>query len=71
MGGTCFKGGGGKGPRPKEFFVKKFFLWVPEELLYVKSIYILHASKHELKYHIPTQALSDKFHILNYQKLIL
>ena len=44
---------------------------VPEEPLCVKIIYILHASKHELQYHIPTQALSEKFHFLIYQKLIL
>ena len=40
-----FEGGRGvKGPRPKQFFVKKFVLGVPEELLCVKIIYILHAT---------------------------
>ena len=55
----------------KVVFCKKVCFGVPEELLYVKIIYILHASKHELQYHIPTQALSEKFHFLIYQKLIL
>ena len=58
---TCFKGGGG-GQRAssKVVFCKKVCFGVPEELLCVKIIYILHASKHELQYHIPTQALSEK-----------
>ena len=39
---TCFKGGGGsKGLVQSSFFVKKFVLGVPEELLSFKIIYIL------------------------------
>ena len=55
----------------KVFFCKKVCFGVPEELLCVKFIYILHAPKHELQYYIPTQALSEKFYFLIYQKLIL
>ena len=68
---TCFKGEGGQRASSKVVFCKKVCFGVPEELLCVKIIYILHASKHELQYHIPTQALSEKFYFLIYQKLIL
>ena len=63
--------GEGQRDMSKVVFCKKFVLGVPEQLLCVKIIYILHASKHEIQYHIPTQALSEKFHFLIYQKLIL
>ena len=70
--GHVLRGEGGQRASSKVvFFVKRFVLGVPEELLCVKMIYILHASKHELKFDTPTQALSEKFHFLIYQKLIL
>ena len=69
--GHVLRGRGGQRAMSKVVFCKKVCFWVPEELLCVKIIYILHASKHELQYHIPTQALSEKFHFLIYQKLIL
>ena len=64
--GHVLRGEGGS-----SFFVKKFVLGVPEKLLCVKIIYILHAQKLELQYHIPIQALSEKFYFLIFQKLIL
>ena len=69
--GHVLRGEGGQRASSKVVFCKKVCFGVPEELLCVKIIYILHASKHELQYHIPTQALSEKFHFLIYQKWIL
>ena len=69
--GHVLRGEGGQRASSKVVFCKKVCFGVPEELLCVKIIYILHASKHELQYHIPTQALSEKFYFLIYQKLIL
>ena len=69
--GHVLRGEGGQRAMSKVVFCKKVCFGVPEELLCVKIIYILHASKHELQYHIPTQALSEKFYFLIYQKLIL
>ena len=66
---TCFKRD--QRALSEVFFCKKVCFWVPEVVLCLKIIYILHASEHELQYHIPTQALSEKFHFLIYQKLIL
>ena len=39
----------------KVVFCKKVCFGVPEELLCARIFYILHASKHGLQYHIPTQ----------------
>ena len=69
--GHVLRGEGGQRASSKVVFCKKVCFGVPEELLCVKIIYILHASKHELQYHIPTQALSEKIYYLIYQKLIL
>ena len=69
--GHVLRGRGGQRAMSTVVFCKKVCFEVPEELLCVKIIYILHASKHELQYHIPTHALSEKFHFLIYQKLIL
>ena len=55
--GHVLRGEGGQRAMSKVVFCKKVCFGVPEELLCVKIIYILHASKHELQYHIPTQAL--------------
>ena len=54
------RGEGGQRALSKVVLCKKVCFGVPEELLCVKIIYILHVSKHELQYHIPTQALSEK-----------
>ena len=65
--GHVLWGEGGSKGLVQSSFCKKVCFWVPEELLCVKIIYSLHASTHELQYHIPTQAISEKYHFLIYQ----
>ena len=48
--GHVLRGEGGQRAMSKVVFCKKVCFGVPEELLCVKIIYILHASKHELQY---------------------
>ena len=52
--GHVLRGEGGRRAMSKVVFCKKDCFGVPEELFWVKIIYILHALKHELQYHIPT-----------------
>ena len=67
---TCFKGGGGSKGLVQSSFLQKKSTYFKS----MNSFLVLNWSTcfktYGLQYHIPTQALSEKFHFLIYQKLI-